>query len=131
MKPHSFQPDPDEYHSDCDLCGETADAPIHEIDGVPPGDAEDDLPPNCPNCGREITEGCQIYSCEKCGKDCCTPCSRTTAAFPVICEECFEEQDEKDVEDADFIPPDDEPEYLGEYPPTVACLFGEYGIHQP
>jgi len=44
MKPHTFQASDDDFHLDpsCDLCGENADHPIHELDGVAIGDAEDD-----------------------------------------------------------------------------------------
>lgn len=43
MKPHHFAHDDD--HDRCALCNETSDHPIHELDGVPPGDAEDDFTP--------------------------------------------------------------------------------------
>lgn len=48
MKPHNYQADLDAHEEDderCALCNEYADHPIHEMDGVAPGDAEDDFTP--------------------------------------------------------------------------------------
>lgn len=44
MKPHSFQ-SPAGIIDECELCGHSADHPIHELDGVAIGDAEDDPEP--------------------------------------------------------------------------------------
>lgn len=41
MKKHDFTPDPHDAEA-CDLCGETADASIHEMDGEPPDDGPPD-----------------------------------------------------------------------------------------
>lgn len=77
MRPHSFASDFDHTEM-CELCGETADAPIHELDGVLVGDAEDDLPQErpapCAECGDIVTRRWHQ------GPD-------TTA--PLVCFECF------------------------------------------
>lgn len=87
MKPHHFNEDAD---GTCELCGKSADHPIHELDAVPIGDAEDD-PREDERRDNELTG---------------------------------------DVRD--FEPPDeDEPEYLGEFPPTVTGLFESYGRDLP
>lgn len=45
----------------------------------------------CPNCGRKLGEGEQTYSCEVCGRQCCTACTDTTGKHEVICDLCIDE----------------------------------------
>lgn len=40
----------------------------------------------CPNCRRNLDLGEQVYSCDVCGKDCCTACSDTTEKYEVLCD---------------------------------------------
>lgn len=54
MKPHLFS---EEADGTCELCGLAADHPIHELDGVALGDAEDDFtPPDEPDSGFDVRE---------------------------------------------------------------------------
>lgn len=93
MKPHSFQPDPNAQPEQdpggtdiCDLCGEDADHPIHELDGVAPGDAEDD---------ETTGEICEMCSKPAVGRD-----SQGTP----MCMDC------DDSDNDSFTPPDGEPD---------------------
>lgn len=47
MKNHYFEANPT-YPEECRRCGDSHDAPIHELDGVPVGDAEDEGPDDMP-----------------------------------------------------------------------------------
>ena len=55
------------------------------------GDPDCDHPYEpCPSCGGETGHGTMVYSCELCGKDCCTMCSDTTSKHAVVCDDCLD-----------------------------------------
>lgn len=60
MKPHAYQADLDAHEEDderCALCNEYADHPIHELDGVAIGGAEDEfVPPDEVDSGFDVRD---------------------------------------------------------------------------
>ena len=59
---------------------------------VPDGEKmmSDQKTEKCPSCSGEMRDGMALYSCEICGKDCCSECSDTCAEKNPVCDECLE-----------------------------------------
>ncbi len=45
----------------------------------------------CEGCTRHLPDGAQQYLCDVCDAPCCTACSDTTEAHPVVCDNCLDD----------------------------------------